>query len=83
MKTWRIIFDQVQSVLKDAQTDEVMQLVVCNKIDLLEDVTPRIEYNDAIGKPSFEFQGCRSVWDDLLLKPSPLSLLVVRIKELP
>lgn len=43
-------FEQVQNVLKDIEADEVMQLVVCNKIDLLEDVTPRIEYNDT-GKP--------------------------------
>lgn len=43
-------FEQVQSVLKDIDADEVMQLIVCNKIDLLEDVTPRIEYDDC-GKP--------------------------------
>ena len=43
-------FDQVQSVLKEIGADEVMQLVVCNKIDLLEDVAPRIEYDD-MGKP--------------------------------
>jgi len=43
-------FEQVQNVLKDIEADEVMQLVVCNKIDLLEDVTPRIEYDDT-GKP--------------------------------
>ncbi|MGL5470374.1 MAG: ribosome rescue GTPase HflX [Shewanella sp.] len=43
-------FEQVQSVLKDIDADEVMQLIVCNKIDLLEDVTPRIEYDDR-GKP--------------------------------
>uniref|UniRef100_E6XNH0 GTPase HflX n=1 Tax=Shewanella putrefaciens (strain 200) TaxID=399804 RepID=E6XNH0_SHEP2 len=43
-------FEQVQSVLKDIDADEVMQLIVCNKIDLLEDVTPRIEYDDQ-GKP--------------------------------
>ncbi|MGL5398414.1 MAG: ribosome rescue GTPase HflX [Shewanella sp.] len=43
-------FEQVQSVLKEIDADEVMQLIVCNKIDLLEDVTPRIEYDDR-GKP--------------------------------
>ncbi|MDI5844983.1 ribosome rescue GTPase HflX [Shewanella xiamenensis] len=43
-------FEQVQSVLKDIDADKVMQLIVCNKIDLLEDVTPRIEYDDR-GKP--------------------------------
>lgn len=43
-------FEQVQSVLKDIDADKVMQLIVCNKIDLLEDVTPRIEYDER-GKP--------------------------------
>lgn len=43
-------FEQVQNVLKDIEADKVMQLVVCNKIDLLEDVIPKIEYDD-IGKP--------------------------------
>ena len=43
-------FEQVQSVLKDINADKVMQLIVCNKIDLLEDVTPRIEYDER-GKP--------------------------------
>lgn len=43
-------FEQVQNVLEDIDAAEVMQLVVCNKIDLLEDVTPRIEY-DEHGKP--------------------------------
>ncbi len=43
-------FEQVQNVLEDIDAADVMQLVVCNKIDLLEDVTPRIEYNEQ-GKP--------------------------------
>ncbi|MFB2638291.1 ribosome rescue GTPase HflX [Shewanella bicestrii] len=43
-------FEQVQNVLEDIDAAEVMQLVVCNKIDLLEDVAPRIEYDER-GKP--------------------------------
>ncbi|MGL4448128.1 MAG: ribosome rescue GTPase HflX [Shewanella sp.] len=43
-------FEQVQSVLADIDADDVMQLIVCNKIDLLDDVQPKIEYND-VGKP--------------------------------
>ncbi|MCE9687026.1 GTPase HflX [Shewanella sp. AS16] len=43
-------FEQVQNVLKDIEADEIPQLVVCNKIDLLDEVPPRIDY-DAEGKP--------------------------------
>ncbi|MCL1142246.1 ribosome rescue GTPase HflX [Shewanella gaetbuli] len=43
-------FDQVQDVLEEIEADEISQLVVCNKIDLLEDFAPRIDYNDE-GKP--------------------------------
>lgn len=43
-------FEQVQNVLEDIDAAEVMQLVVCNKIDLLEDIAPRIEYDER-GKP--------------------------------
>ncbi|MFB2803422.1 ribosome rescue GTPase HflX [Shewanella seohaensis] len=43
-------FEQVQNVLEDIDAAEVMQLVVCNKIDLLEDVAPHIEYDER-GKP--------------------------------
>ncbi|SQH75123.1 putative GTPase [Shewanella benthica] len=39
-------FEQVQLVLKEIGADEIPQLIVCNKIDLLEDVNPRIDYND-------------------------------------
>lgn len=74
-------FDQVQSVLKDIQADEVMQLVVCNKIDLLEDVTPRIEYND-IGKPVRVWVSAQKrLGFDLLLK-TITELIGEVIKEL-
>ena len=43
-------FDQVQSVLEEIEADDITQLVVCNKIDLLEDFAPRIDYDDE-GKP--------------------------------
>ncbi|AUD61845.1 MULTISPECIES: ribosome rescue GTPase HflX [Shewanella] len=74
-------FDQVQSVLKDIEADEVMQLVVCNKIDLLEDVTPRIEYND-IGKPVRVWVSAQKrLGFDLLLK-AITELIGEVIKEL-
>ena len=44
-------FEQVQLVLKEIGADEIPQLIVCNKIDLLEDVNPRIDYHDE-GVPS-------------------------------
>lgn len=37
----------VQSVLKQIQTDHIRQLVIYNKIDLLEDSPPRLERNAA------------------------------------
>lgn len=74
-------FDQVQSVLKDIEADEVMQLVVCNKIDLLEDVTPRIEYND-LGKPVRVWVSAQKrLGFDLLLK-AITELIGEVIKEL-
>lgn len=74
-------FDQVQSVLKDIEANEVMQLVVCNKIDLLEDVTPRIEYND-IGKPVRVWVSAQKrLGFDLLLK-AITELIGEVIKEL-
>lgn len=39
-------FEQVQSVLKEIGAEDIPQLVVCNKIDLLEEVSPRIDYDD-------------------------------------
>ncbi len=42
--------EQVQSVLKEIEADEVPQLLVYNKIDALDDVAPRIDRNDE-GQP--------------------------------
>lgn len=44
-------FEQVQNVLKEIGAEEIPQLVVCNKIDLLEDVSPKIDY-DSEGMPT-------------------------------
>ncbi|RTR35030.1 ribosome rescue GTPase HflX [Shewanella atlantica] len=44
-------FEQVQKVLKEIDAEEIPQLVVCNKIDLLEDVSPKIDY-DSEGVPT-------------------------------
>lgn len=41
---------QVNQVLEDIEADEIQQLQVYNKIDLLESVEPHIDYDDA-GKP--------------------------------
>ncbi|MGO2011443.1 MAG: ribosome rescue GTPase HflX [Pseudoalteromonas sp.] len=42
--------EQVQSVLKEIDADEVPQLLVHNKIDMLEGITPRID-RDEQGQP--------------------------------
>lgn len=42
--------EQVQEVLKEIEADDIPQLLVFNKIDLLEDINPHIERNDE-GKP--------------------------------
>ncbi|MBT1449978.1 GTPase HflX [Glaciecola sp. XM2] len=42
--------DQVNEVLAEIGADEVPQLIVCNKIDLLEDVEPKID-RDQDGRP--------------------------------
>ncbi|MDQ8039166.1 MAG: ribosome rescue GTPase HflX [Rickettsiella sp.] len=42
---------EVQSVLKQIQADKIPQLLVYNKIDLLSEVSPRLERNNA-GLPS-------------------------------
>ncbi|MGL5047718.1 MAG: ribosome rescue GTPase HflX [Shewanella sp.] len=74
-------FEQVQSVLKEIKADEVMQLVVCNKIDLLEDMTPRIEYND-MGQPVRVWVSAQKrLGFDLLLK-AITELIGEVIKEL-
>ena len=38
--------EQVAEVLKEIEADDIAQLVIFNKIDLLEDIEPHIEYND-------------------------------------
>ena len=42
--------EQVQEVLKEIEADEVPQLLVYNKIDALDEVTPRIDRDDE-GQP--------------------------------
>ncbi|MGL4476497.1 MAG: ribosome rescue GTPase HflX [Shewanella sp.] len=44
-------FEQVQAVLKEIKADNILQLIICNKIDLLDEQSPRIDY-DAEGKPT-------------------------------
>ncbi|GLX78147.1 GTPase HflX [Thalassotalea insulae] len=39
--------DQVQEVLQEIEADKVPQLLVCNKIDCLEDIEPRIDRDEA------------------------------------
>jgi GTP-binding protein HflX len=61
-------FDQVQSVLEEIEADEITQLVVCNKIDLLEDFAPRIDYDDE-GKPERVWVSAqKQIGFDLLLQ---------------
>ncbi len=43
-------FEQVQEVLKEIEADEIPQLLVCNKIDLLEEIGPKIDF-DPEGRP--------------------------------
>jgi len=38
--------EQVEYVLKEIEADEVPQLVICNKIDSLSEIEPRIDRND-------------------------------------
>lgn len=65
--------EQVAEVLKEIEADDVPQLLVFNKIDLLEDIPPHIE-RDGDGKPV-------SVW--LSAKDSlGLDLLLQAISEL-
>ncbi|MFB2686561.1 ribosome rescue GTPase HflX [Shewanella mangrovisoli] len=61
-------FEQVQNVLEDIDAAEVMQLVVCNKIDLLEDVTPRIEYDEHDKPVRVWLSAQKRLGFDLLLK---------------
>ncbi|RLV61315.1 GTPase HflX [Parashewanella curva] len=39
-------FEQVQAVLEEIDAKEIPQLIVCNKIDLLDDVTPKVDRNE-------------------------------------
>ncbi|NMH65316.1 ribosome rescue GTPase HflX [Shewanella salipaludis] len=74
-------FEQVQNVLKDIEADEIPQLVVCNKIDLLDEVPPRIDY-DAEGKPERVWISAqKSLGFDLLLQAIG-ELIGAVIKEL-
>ncbi len=41
---------QVNDVLTEIDADEIPQLIICNKIDRLEGVTPRIDYDEE-GRP--------------------------------
>lgn len=61
-------FEQVQNVLEDIDAAEVMQLVVCNKIDLLEDVIPRIEYDEHGNLVRVWLSAQKRLGFDLLLK---------------
>ncbi|ABI37679.1 GTP-binding protein, HSR1-related [Shewanella sp. MR-4] len=61
-------FEQVQNVLEDIDAAGVMQLVVCNKIDLLEDVTPRIEYDEHSKPVRVWVSAQKRLGFDLLLK---------------
>ncbi|PKG79919.1 GTPase HflX [Shewanella sp. Actino-trap-3] len=61
-------FDQVQNVLEEIDADEIPQLVVCNKIDLLENFAPRIDYGED-GKPDRVWVSAQKrIGFDLLLK---------------
>jgi GTP-binding protein HflX len=61
-------FDQVQNVLEEIDADEIPQLVVCNKIDLLENFAPRIDYGED-GKPERVWVSAQKrIGFDLLLK---------------
>lgn len=61
-------FEQVQSVLEEIDADDITQLVICNKIDLLEDFAPRIDYDDE-GKPERVWVSAQQkLGFDLLLK---------------
>ncbi|MDX2368575.1 MAG: GTPase HflX [Colwellia sp.] len=42
--------EQVETVLSEIEADEVPQLIICNKIDNLDDVEPRIDRDDE-GRP--------------------------------
>lgn len=43
---YRETMNEVNSVLEEIEADDIQQLVICNKIDKLDDVEPRIQRND-------------------------------------
>jgi GTP-binding protein HflX len=43
---YRETMDEVNAVLEEIDADDIQQLLICNKIDKLEDVEPRIERNE-------------------------------------
>lgn len=43
---YRETMDEVNDVLEEIDASEIQQLLICNKIDKLDDVNPRIERND-------------------------------------
>ncbi|MEC8375438.1 MAG: GTPase HflX, partial [Pseudomonadota bacterium] len=43
---YRETMDEVNDVLEEIEAGEIQQLLICNKIDKLDDVNPRIERND-------------------------------------
>ncbi|MGI2259161.1 ribosome rescue GTPase HflX [Shewanella sp. GXUN23E] len=66
-------FEQVQTVLKEIGAHEIPQLIICNKIDLLEEVEPRIDYNGE-GIPTRVWVSAR--------QPLGLELIIQAIGEL-
>lgn len=38
--------DEVNAVLEEIEADDIQQLIICNKIDKLDGITPRIDRND-------------------------------------
>ncbi|WP_414828779.1 ribosome rescue GTPase HflX [Alteromonas sp. H39] len=43
---YRATMDEVNEVLEEIDADEIQQLVICNKIDKLEGIEPRIDRNE-------------------------------------
>ncbi|MBU2980137.1 ribosome rescue GTPase HflX [Alteromonas sp. C1M14] len=43
---YRETMDEVNAVLEEIEADEIQQLIICNKIDKLDEVSPRIERNE-------------------------------------
>lgn len=45
-QNFRETMDEVNCVLDEIDAEDIPQLIICNKIDRLEGVSPRIDYND-------------------------------------